>query len=103
MSTVPGHDWDKKTGACTCGWRANDLSILHWESQWGGHVAEERAVYESPVSLALGLRERFDVTEVDGKFGLYLDGHLLGTSKTHFDCDAAREVIVAALGEEYHY
>ena len=56
-----------------------------------------------PVSLALGLRERFDVTEVDGKFGLYLDGHLLGTSKTHFDCDAAREVIVAALGEEYHY
>jgi hypothetical protein len=41
------------------------------------------------------MRERFEVKKINEKtFGLYIDGILLGTSKAHFDCDLAREVIL---------
>jgi len=44
------------------------------------------------------LRDRFEVkTEPDGKFGLYLDGECIGTSKAHCDCDHAREVILKSV------
>ncbi len=45
----------------------------------------------------VAMRERFEVAEVDGKFGLYLDGHQIGTSKLHCDCDNVREIILQAM------
>jgi hypothetical protein len=40
---------------------------------------------------------QFEVRQEGMKlFGLYLDGVLLGTSKSHYDCDLAREHILKA-------
>lgn len=46
------------------------------------------------------MRERFEVKPEGDKFGLFLDGELLGTSKAHCDCDHARELILKVIKEE---
>ena len=44
------------------------------------------------------MKERFEVKKIDEKtFGLHIDGVLIGTSKAHFDCDHAREIILKAM------
>lgn len=46
-------------------------------------------------------RDQFEVKQIDdAKFGLFLDGNLIGTAKSRSDCDFAREVILRAANQE---
>jgi hypothetical protein len=41
--------------------------------------------------------------EADGKFGLYVDGVLIGTSKAQFDADFAKQLLINAWRRHHEH